>query len=113
MIETQRLQSLQSLVARRCRKDCSTRALGELNRGDTYTTGTGLHKDCLSRLELTELEQAVVGGAGRHGDCRRQLYVEPFRHRPRIARRHSAQCSVRPGAKNGGDLLTSLRVVHL
>src|SRR5271169_6946974 len=112
MIETERLQSLQPLVARRCGKHGSTGALGQLNRGDTYTTGACLHQDCFSLFELAELEQAIVGSTERHGDGRRQLDVEPFRHWPRIARRHRAQGSVRSGAKDSSDLLTYLQVGH-
>src|SRR5580658_4167968 len=113
VIHSQRTQAFETLVARGSRENLGARALGKLDRGDADTTGAGLHEDRLAGLEAAELEQAIVGGAERNRDGGRQLHVEAFRDRPRVAGGHRAQGSVRAEIKYGGDFLANAKIGYL
>ena len=69
LVEPQGAQALEALVARRGGEHSRPGPLGELDGGDADAAGAGLDEDGLTRLEVAELEQAVVGGAERHRDA--------------------------------------------
>ena len=63
----------------------------------------GLDQRGLARLQPTELEQAVVGGAERDGDAGGLLDGEPVGHRPAERLGHDPQLGVRAVEPDGDD----------
>ena len=64
------VEPLEPIVARRGRDHGRARALRELDRGDADAAGAGLDQHGLARLQVAELEEAVVGGAERDRHAR-------------------------------------------
>ena len=87
MVDAERREALEPLVARRGREHGRARALRELDRGETDATRAGLHQHGLARLQVAELEEAVVGGAPRDGYARDGNDVGAVGDRPRDDRR--------------------------
>ena len=96
MVEAVLDQAAELVVARRRGEHGRTGPLGQLDRGQADAAGAGLHEHRLTRLQVAELEQAVVGGAERDRHARRLDQVEAVGHQPRDAGRQRHQLGVRP-----------------
>src|SRR6266853_5792869 len=113
MIHAQRLQPLQARVARRCCDYGRASALGELYRRDADAAFARLHQHCLSSLQVSELEQAIVSGAEWHWNRRGEFDVESLWHRPCVARGQRSKLCVRAGTENRGHLLPDFEIGYL
>src|SRR6266702_8745582 len=71
VLEPERLQPFELLVAGRGRDHGRARALGELNRGHPDTAGSGVDQNGLARGEVAGGEQALMRGSERDRHARR------------------------------------------
>src|SRR2546427_681630 len=62
VIETELLQALELLIARRRREHGRSSLLGELDRGHPDPAGSGVDQSRLAALEVAGGEQALLGG---------------------------------------------------
>ena len=112
MVETEVGQPGEPIIARRGRDHRRTRAFRELDRRDADATRAGLDQHRLARLETTELEQAVVGGAVGNGHARHGDDVGTVGHGPGQDRRHHGELGVRAPEVGRDDPLSDLPVGH-
>ena len=101
VVEPERLQPFELLVARGGRDDGCARALGELDRGHSDAAGSRVDQDGLALGEVAGGEQALVRGAERHRNARRAGRIEPGGDRPGHGRRDGSPGGVRPGGVQG------------
>ena len=96
VVEAERLQPLEPVVARRGGDHRRAGALGELDRGDADATRAGLDRAPSRRPdEVAELEEAVVGGAERDRHARDGDEVGAVGDRPRDDRGRDDELGVR------------------
>ena len=81
------MRRVEPVVARRGREHGRAGALRELDGGEADAAGAGLDEHRLARLQVAELEQAVVGGAELDRHAGGRFEVEAVGHGPRRARR--------------------------
>ena len=79
VIEAERLEFLQAIIARSCGEHARTGALGELDRRNADAAGTRLNKNRLAFLETAEFEQAIVRRAERHRHDRALFHIHARR----------------------------------
>ncbi len=83
MVEAELAEAGQAIVGGCGRDHGRAGALRELDRGEPDTAGTGLDEDRLARVEVTELEEAVVGRPERDGHARGRDDIGAVGDRPR------------------------------
>ncbi len=106
------VQPVESVVARRGREHRRAGRLRELDRREADASGARLHQHRLARLQMAELEQAVVGRAELDGDAGRLLEREAIGHPPRSTRRHADELGMRSVSHRRHDRVTDLEVGH-
>ena len=112
VVHAQRHEPLEPVGARRGRDHRRARTLRELDRGDADATRTRLHEHRLARLQVAELEQAVVGGAERDRHARDRDEIGAVGHRPGDDRGHGHALGVRSPEVGAHDALTDLAIGH-
>ena len=103
-------EPFEAVVARRGREHRRAGALRELDRGDADATRAGLDQHGLARRQVTELEQAVVGGAERDRHARDGDDVGAVGDRPRHDRGHDDELGVRTPQHRRDDALADVPV---
>ncbi len=96
---------LEPLVARRGGEHGGARALRELDRRDADASRAGLDEHGLALDQVTELEEAVVRGAERHGHARARDEVGAVGDRPRDDRGRDEERGVRSPQARRDDAL--------
>ena len=96
MVEAERAEAGRALVARRGREHGRAGPLRELDRGEADTAGAGLDQHGLARVQVTELEEAVVGGAERDRHARGRDDVGAVGDRPRHERGTATSSACEP-----------------
>ena len=97
-------------VARRGREHRRAGAVRELDRRDADTARSGLDEHGLARLEVPELEQAVVRGPERDRHARARHEIGTVGDHPCEHRRHRDDLGVRSPQHRRDDTLTDAAV---
>ena len=112
MVESERLQPLQLLIARGCRDHGRARALGELDRCHSDAAGSGVNQNSLALGEVPSSEQALVRGPERDRHARRAGGIEAVGDRPGHDRGGHSPGGVRSGEVQGDDPVADCASLH-
>src|SRR6185312_15397218 len=111
--QTERLETLEPVIARGRGKDARACTLGELDGRDAHAAGAGLHEHRLARLEVPELEETIMCRSERHGHHGGELHVAALRNLPGGARGDGAQFGMRAVETGSDGLVAGLEVLDL